>query len=1289
IQTKKLKLLPVFVPLVNRTNAFLIKGNYYYPTQQLRRKPGVYIFPSPEQYSAYLNFQKGGRYKIYLDDDRFFKIVFGNRQFFLYPILKTFGISDDELIKAWGKDLFDINKTAPDSTAKFLEYITSKSIPESDVQKELLREFSTFVMPGYKSGDPKLFIDTTKRLISTLNGETQPDSKNDIRAKSIHSIEDFIKERFSAAKEKLRLQGKLRSKLNRHDDIREIVTPDILAKSVTNLFTTMDLINPETQTNPIKMHESLIRTTLTGTGGIQTSYALTEDDRNVHTTHVGFLDPVHTPEGENIGVVNYLTPYTFKHNNQLYTYVYDIKNNKYLIKTPEELYNSYVTTQHDYEKAKDKVPGLYDGKLTTFDKTKVQYILHPFNFFSLSTLLLPFLNSTSAPRAMAAAKMQAQAIPLEDPDVPLIGTHVKIYDKKYDVSELIASSILHHAPEDVKVTAVEKNKLGIFVKAKGIQSGKSYTFDLPNHVPLNQSFITSNFEDFNSERLFPKVGDIIKKGQPIADNQFTKNGKLALGKNLKVAYLPFKNLNYEDAIVISESAAKKLTSVHVEVFKFEKNKNTILDKNLYLYNFGTGLNKDNIDALDSEGIIKENSVVHYNDILIAAMEPYVSSPETAFLKSLGHKVLPKYVDRAVRWPYEFSGKVHLVSKNPHLVTVEIFYKAPAQVGDKLVGRSGNKGIIGDIVPDHQMPHDSKNEPVDIVLNPIGIISRMNPSQILETALGKISKHYSLDPFSENNIDFVKSELAKHKISDVEPLTVEGVGKTKGLVGNQYFYKLEHVATAKESARYRGAYDIDLVPKKGGSEQQQSKSMDLLTLYALLSHGAINNISEMAKYKAFRNNEFWDAVEHNLPIPPVKDTFGWNKFVSLLRAAGIDIKQNGTNLTLVPITDKQINQYAQNRVIQDPVFIRQNDLSEKKGGLFDPVLTGGLKGDKWSKIELPYKIPSPIAEKAIREILDLTQKQYDDIISHKLTIDGLTGSKYFEHALNFKLEDKISQVSKQLENKNLAPSVRDKLLKKLKYLKGMQQAGIEPSDLLIKYVPVVPPVMRPIYPLPNGKLETSPLNYLYKDIGLAANTLKQLKDLPDDVKHEEYLHLYKSVKALNGLTDPVSPYYGMNTPRGALDIIAGDSPDTGFFQAKLVNKNQDLVGRSVIRPGPNLEIDQIGIPVDIAFKIFQPFIISYLEKSGISAVDIKKAIATKSDLALKALNEVMKERLVLANRAPSLHRYSIMAFKPVLVPGKALQLNPHVVTGFNADFDGDAMTIHVPVTRDALQEAHMM
>lgn len=365
------------------------------------------------------------------------------------------------------------------------------------------------------------------------------------------------------------------------------------------------------------------------------------------------------------------------------------------------------------------------------------------------------------------------------------------------------------------------------------------------------------------------------------------------------------------------------------------------------------------------------------------------------------------------------------------------------------------------------------------------------------------------------------------------------------------------------------------------------------------------------------------------------------------------------------------------------MVSAKDLKPEKGGLFDPVLTGGMGGTKWSHIDLPEPTVNPVFEEPVRRLLGLTAAQLRETLGK----DGGGGIKARLNSLDLgKLEQQLEQRTQVAKGAAL-----DDAVKKLKYVRALRAQGHTKAGdaYMLSKIPVIPPVMRPILPSQkNGELQVSDANYLYRDVALAAAGLQSTKGLGlPGLTADARAHMYDAAAALSGVADPVSPALQGRGVKGFVSTISGQgSPKQGFLFKKVLKRQQDLSGRVTATPDNTLDMDQIGVPEDMLWVTYEKFVMKGLLGQGYSATRAAEMIKERHPAARAVLDLELRSRPVFVNRAPSLHKHNFVAAYPVPVQGKSLRVNPFMEKGQNLDYDGDTMQLHVPVSHKAVEEA---
>jgi DNA-directed RNA polymerase beta' subunit len=420
---------------------------------------------------------------------------------------------------------------------------------------------------------------------------------------------------------------------------------------------------------------------------------------------------------------------------------------------------------------------------------------------------------------------------------------------------------------------------------------------------------------------------------------------------------------------------------------------------------------------------------------------------------------------------------------------------------------------------------------------------------------------------------------------------------------------------------------------------------------------------------------------------------YQRFINGLKSSGVHpVAENG-KIRLKALTDDHIQQLAGDRELLNPKGLDwSRDGDPHPGGLFDKKIFG--EGyNLWGKIKLHEKLPNPAFEDPVRYTLGLTEKQMRKVIAGQA---GFSDNKFVEPEEgkakpdNFKtgssaLYDQLKNVDLDKEIANAHGIIagtkktkRDAAIRRLKYLQGAKDQGVHPSQWMIENVPVLPPRFRPVSKLQGSNTElVSDPNYLYQDLFHANQNLKSLHGRLEDLS-EEKLALYDSLKAVTGLGDPINPKTQQKNVKGMLRLLLAESPKWSIPQHKLLSSPVDLVGRSTIAPDASLDMDEIGIPEDMAFKTYSRFVIKNLVQGGMSPVEADRMVENKSPEARTALLKEMDKRPISYHRAPVLHQFGHIGAWPKLIKGDVIKMSPFVYKGMGADNDGDTVNIHVPV-----------
>jgi len=1290
------KMTLAHLPALTDRYSYIVGGTEYTVPIQLRLKPGVYTERKEDgTIQAKLNLVnlRGKSAAVVFDPTtRIFSFNYGSSELPLFPILEHLGVSGQELKSLVGEDIYKANiKDREKTVARFARALGVNPEDISKVFNETVLDPNVSKLTlgrSFSKVDGNVLLLATKKVIGVSKGMAKEDDKNSLAFKTPIDTADFLKERILKSKQVL--HNRTLARLDRLNDISKIVISEHFSHPILTFFTSSQVVGLPSQVNPVDIASSGSKVTVLGEGGISSLDQIVEKQQQLDPSTFGFLDPIMTPDNSKAGLVVHMAAGAKKKGDSLVSKVWDVKNKQYTYITPEKAFESFVVLP-DQVKIVDgkinfvspRVKAIHKHEIVDIPASKVDYMFDvPEALFDIASLGIPFLAHDSGNRALLATKHIEQSLPLVDADHPLVDVEVAKGHGWSDVGR--AAFPMVESPIDGVVSKVTKDHIVI-------KSGKNVAkVPLLNYFPL---------EDGGYAHSTPivKPGDKVKKGDIVSETNFTdKQGKLKIGKNLLVAYVPYKGLNFEDGIVVSESAAKKLTSRHLYRENVYTSKGIAVSKNKLLALYPGIFNTNQLNKLDSDGVIKEGEYVDEGDPLIAVLQHDIQpKPEELLLARFSKKLYQPWKNKTVTWTNPFRGRVVRVVKGKN-IDVYIETEEPAQVGDKLSTRAAPKGIITYIVPDAEMPKTESGKTIDVIVNPLGIPSRLNFGQVLEAAAGKIAektgKPKMVAQFKKGDLEEIEKELKEHRISDKEYLIDPTTGvKTEHpvLVGPEYILKLKHTALTKATARGGGVgekYSYDSIPLGGEGAQ----SLGHLGLYAMLAHGALKNLYEMQTYKSSANPEFWFALQSGAPLPPPSVPVPYKKFVDYLRTLGVDVKKTGNVLQLYPLYDEDILKLSSGEI--DPTkIIRGKDLREEPGGLFDPVKTGGITGTKYSHITLNASFPNPIYKDAFAILFGMTRTQYDELIQGKLgvTDDGkLSPDGKYRLDKAFKKLLSTLDVKKELAEseeriKNTSGNERAKLARKIRILRHLAELKRNPEDVyMTKHVLVIPPYFRPITETKDRSISVNDLNGLYRNIGILNQQLKQAKELTDKEQADAYSSVYSALEALqmNGLS------VGSKQYRSVLDIIAGPQPKLGYFQQSLLKRRQDLSARAVIVvPKESMPLDEVGLPEKMAWTIFGPLVIRRLTRAGYTTLQATEMVKNKVPAARTALEREMKERPVLLKRDPVLHRYNVMAFYPKLVSGEAIHIHPLTLQGFGGDLDGDAFSVFTPVTENAVKE----
>ena len=981
-------------------------GTNYSVANQLQLLEGAYTRTRDDGIlETHFNTGTGNSFSIELDPESnlFYVSPRGtSSKVLLLPFLTLMGVSPSQIEASIGKSITEKNIAASvgkeDSVVKALySYLVPrkqqvpglsvgqmKEILPSIVSGFSLNKKTTAITLGreYSHVSGLALLDAVKKMVQVYKGEKEEDNRDSLAFKRVQSLPDFIRTQFTKGASPAGIVKKIIYKMETSPEpkIKYIVAPNMFSRVLTDFLLTSSLAYSPTETNPLESIENVGKVTVLGEGGISSERGVPASARSLDPSHFGLLDLNRTPESGHAGIdLRFTNKAARDEEGNMYVRVRD-KNGKISHISTQDVLASVVAFPGETGKT---VRANIHGTLGEIDKSKVDYwYADPTDFYSVTTSLIPFMNSDHPNRLTMAGKALPQALALKHGETPLVQS---VDGEGNPYAKKIGRMLAWTAREPGIVKSISDGEIII----KGDNGGLEH-YSIVKNLPFNQK----GFLDATT--LHVKVGDHVKKGQLLADSNYTKNGDLALGLNLNVAYMPYKGFNFEDGIVISQSAAEKLVSSHFYVEKYEKSRDTVDNKNLLVKYFSTKFTPSQLANLDSRGYALPDKVLHKGDPIIAVLEKREPTPDDLMLGRLHKTLVRPFRLVEILWEHEEPGKVVDVFSTGKVVKVSIRSEKAAEVGDKLTGLHGNKGVITQILPNEMMPYTSKGEQAEVLLNPASVTSRINLGQLLETAAAKVAKKtgspYLIANFKEpNNLSKVRGDLKKHGLSESEEMINPETGKpynNKIFFGPQYIIKMNKTTDQNYSARNIGSYDADRQPTKGGSEG--SKGVGFMEFLSLLGSDARQNLKEIGTTKSEHNSEYWTKFVRGEPLPIPNTTFATKKLFNMLTGAGLKTTDTGHSLKISPLLDKDILSQSAGE-IKKPLMIEARNLQPEKGGLFDPVITGGLKGQNWTHYTLAEPVLNPAFERAAQKILGITSVTLGKLISgeYKVVEHGKT------------------------------------------------------------------------------------------------------------------------------------------------------------------------------------------------------------------------------------------------------------------------------------------------------------
>jgi DNA-directed RNA polymerase subunit beta len=939
-ETGEIKEQEVFIgdlPLMTDRGTFIINGAERVIVNQIVRSPGVYYKKEIDKngrsaFNASLIPNRGAWLKFETDkNDLVWVRIDKTRKLSAQVLLKSLGLSDGEI--------FD-SLRHPEYFQKTIE--KEGQFNEEEALLELYRKLRPGEPPTVSGGqqlldsrffDPKRYdlgkvgrYKLNKKLHLSVPETTRVLTAPDILAAidylinlefdtgSIDDIDHLGNRRVRSVGELL--QNQVRVGLNRLERIiRErmtvsdadsltpasLVNPKPLVAAIKEFFGSSQLSQFMDQTNPLAELTHKRRLSALGPGGLtreRAGFAV----RDIHPSHYGRICPIETPEGPNAGLIGSLATHArVNAYGFIETPFFPVDNGRALKDQPPIYMTADeeddlrvgagdVTMDENGFILGEQVPVRYRQEFTTTTPAEVDYVaVSPVQIISVATSLIPFLEHDDANRALMGSNMQRQAVPLLHPERPLVGTGLEAQAAR-DSGMVIVSRT------DGEVTHVDANRIRVRPP-----TGHEIEYQL-------QKYQRSNQDTCLNQRPIVFMGDQVVAGQILADGSATEGGELALGQNVLVAYMPWEGYNYEDAILISERLVSDdvYTSIHIEKYEIEARQTKLGPEEITREIPNVG--EDALRQLDETGIIRIGAWTDSGDILVGKVTPKGESdqpPEEKLLRAIFGEKARDVRDNSLRVPNGEKGRVvdvrvftreqgdELPPGANMVVRVYVAQKRKIQVGDKMAGRHGNKGIISRILPVEDMPYLPDGTPLDIVLNPLGVPSRMNVGQVFECLLGwaghNLDARFKMIPFDEMYGEEAsrltthgKMMEAREKVGQDWVFNPDNAGKIKVFdgrtgeafdrdvtVGKAYMLKLVHLVDDKIHARSTGPYSLVTQQPLGGKAQQGGQRFGEMEVWALEAFGCAYILQELLTVKSDDmqgRNEALNAIVKGKAIP---------------------------------------------------------------------------------------------------------------------------------------------------------------------------------------------------------------------------------------------------------------------------------------------------------------------------------------------------------------------------------------------------------------------------------------
>ena len=891
---------------------------------------------------------------------------------------------NDKKVRIIGNGTVDIKAFVDEKVLKDVEvkelvnYEVLKNILENTDKKDLAKVIAdrmNELVPKHVTTED--ILGSVSYLLNLDHGLGKKDDIDHLGNRRIRCVGELLQNQFRIGL--TRLERVVRERMTIQD--LDVVTPQTLintkpiTSSIREFFGSSQLSQFMDQSNPLSELTHKRRISALGPGGLSRERAGFEV-RDVHYTHYGRLCPIESPEGPNIGLISALTTFAVINEYGFVETPYRKVDKETGVVTDEIEYMT-ADTEDDYIIAQasepvdenhrfinDRIRVRHLNEITEVEKDKVDYVdISPKQLVSVAAAMIPFLEHDDANRALMGANMQRQAVPLMITDSPIVGTGIEYRAAK-------DSGVVIVADEDGEVTRVTGDE----IKLKTTK-GEEKTYHL-------RKFKRTNGATCINQRPIVKKGEKVKRGDIIADGPATDKGEMALGKNLIIAFTTWEGYNYEDAILLNERLVKEdvLTSIHIEDYDCECRDTKLGPEEITrdIPNVG----EDSLKDLDDEGIIRVGAEVRPGDILVGKVTPKGETELTAeerLLRAIFGEKAREVRDTSLRVPHGEAGtivdvKVFTRENSDELgpgvnkvIRVYIAQKRKISVGDKMAGRHGNKGVVSRILPEEDMPFMPDGTPVDVVLNPLGVPSRMNLGQVLEVHLGAAARLLNwkiatpvFDGASEEDIE----ECLEMAGLESNGKTVLYDGRTGEpfdkpiTVGVMYMLKLHHLVDDKIHARSTGPYSLVTQQPLGGKAQFGGQRFGEMEVWALEAYGAAYTLQEILTVKSddvVGRVKTYEAIVkgENIPEPGIPESF--KVLVKELQSLGLDVKlysDKDEELELKEHVDEGIElTEEQGRQMMEEEMLEEQNLTEVSEDDMDSDLDDEVDIDNLESDEL--------------------------------------------------------------------------------------------------------------------------------------------------------------------------------------------------------------------------------------------------------------------------------------------------------------------------------------------------